>query len=437
MSKDIVSYLLNLLGHKAGEFQDIMPYDISAQLTMMLTEPLTFASEYISDTTIKRAETEDSIKRIYTEILAQHQHFNNHFEVENHHGFVIRKLTYPLPEQYVGYDVNHTWMLYWLINSAVMLNYKPLSDTNKKLAVEKISGLVVHNGKGGISGGKNQLGHLASTYAAVLTLVALEEYQILAGIRDNLHEWILSLKQADGSFIMHYHGETDARSNYCALVIGSLLNFLDDEFCRGCLDWIKSCQTYEGGFSGVPGTEAHGGYTFCAVACYFILLGNTSDFPTTFKHNMKFDLLLRWLTSRQLQLEGGLSGRTNKLVDACYSFWVGGVFSMVESIINTSILDKDASKIYLLNCAQHTKGGFKDKPDSGVDFYHTNYSLLGLSCVEHNILLSEGQQGLGVDEFAYNFKFDEINDDTNILPVNPIFGLVDGYAERCRQYFSK
>lgn len=29
--------------------------------------------------------------------------------------------------------------------------------------------------------------------------------------------------------------------------------------------------------------------------------------------------------------EGGFSGRTNKLVDACYSWWVGGCWSLIEA----------------------------------------------------------------------------------------------------------
>lgn len=32
-----------------------------------------------------------------------------------------------------------------------------------------------------------------------------------------------------------------------------------------------SCQTYEGGFSAVPGTEGHGGYAFCAFASLILL----------------------------------------------------------------------------------------------------------------------------------------------------------------------
>lgn len=31
------------------------------------------------------------------------------------------------------------------------------------------------------------------------------------------------------------------------------------------------CQTYEGGFGGVPGVEAHGGYSYCALAALDIL----------------------------------------------------------------------------------------------------------------------------------------------------------------------
>jgi prenyltransferase beta subunit len=31
------------------------------------------------------------------------------------------------------------------------------------------------------------------------------------------------------------------------------------------------CQTYEGGFGGLPDNEAHGGYTFCAVAALHLL----------------------------------------------------------------------------------------------------------------------------------------------------------------------
>ena len=34
---------------------------------------------------------------------------------------------------------------------------------------------------------------------------------------------------------------------------------------------------------------------------------------------------------RQMSCEGGFSGRTNKLVDSCYSFWQGGALAILES----------------------------------------------------------------------------------------------------------
>lgn len=37
-----------------------------------------------------------------------------------------------------------------------------------------------------------------------------------------------------------------------------------------------SCQTYEGGFGGEPGHEAHGGYVFCALAA-LVILGRARD----------------------------------------------------------------------------------------------------------------------------------------------------------------
>lgn len=45
-----------------------------------------------------------------------------------------------------------------------------------------------------------------------------------------------------------------------------------------------------------------------------------------------------------MSLEGGFQGRTNKLVDGCYSFWMGGVFpiigKMLESLdVDNSVLD--------------------------------------------------------------------------------------------------
>lgn len=32
-----------------------------------------------------------------------------------------------------------------------------------------------------------------------------------------------------------------------------------------------------------------------------------------------------------MAVEGGFQGRTNKLVDSCYSFWMGGIFPILSA----------------------------------------------------------------------------------------------------------
>jgi prenyltransferase beta subunit len=48
-------------------------------------------------------------------------------------------------------------------------------------------------------------------------------------------------------------------------------------------------------------------------------------------------LLVAWLSARQHAPEGGFAGRTNKLVDGCYSHWVGGVGLAGSSIERSTI----------------------------------------------------------------------------------------------------
>ena len=43
--------------------------------------------------------------------------------------------------------------------------------------------------------------------------------------------------------------------------------------------------------------------------------------------------LQRWLCNRQMRYEGGFQGRTNKLVDGCYSFWQAGAFPLIHKIL--------------------------------------------------------------------------------------------------------
>lgn len=92
-------------------------------------------------------------------------------------------------------------------------------------------------------------------------------------------------------------------------------------------------------------------------------------------------------------LEGGFQGRTNKLVDGCYSFWGAGDFPIIraeesrqsEGVEHDYLFDREALQEYILVCCQSYYGGLLDKPGKSADYYHTCYCLSGLSVSQHSI----------------------------------------------------
>lgn len=67
--------------------------------------------------------------------------------------------------------------------------------------------------------------------------------------------------------------------------------------------------------------------------------------------------LMDWMSQRQVQF-GGFNGRTNKLIDSCYSFWVGAVFNIVNNYFEGQIShenhllfsEKDLQQYVLFYC---------------------------------------------------------------------------------------
>lgn len=131
-----------------------------------------------------------------------------------------------------------------------------------------------------------------------------------------------------GGGAIHVNGELDIRGVYCSLVTSDILGLLQGNpaLTDGVGEFLLSCQTYEGGFGCSPFGEAHGGYSFCALASFCIL----SQIGDESYKRINFDKLGEWLANRQLSELGGFNGRINKLIDSCYSFWVGACFELVD-----------------------------------------------------------------------------------------------------------
>ncbi len=69
-----------------------------------------------------------------------------------------------------------------------------------------------------------------------------------------------------------------------------------------------------------------------------------------------------------------IKGRTNKLVDGCYSFWQGACFTLLgkEYIGHNAkegphwLFDQLSLQEYIIICCQHPSGGLIDKPGKYV-----------------------------------------------------------------------
>lgn len=272
--------------------------------------------------------------------------------------------------------------------------------------------------------------------------------------RKNLWHYLGQLKQSDGGFNMTTGGEEDIRGAYCALIVLSLLNIPMDlppdaparkdgltSFLDHLGPWIGRCQAFDGGISASPGNEAHGAYAFCGLGALAIL-GPPKE---TLNNYLDMARLVHWLSARQCAPEGGYNGRTNKLVDGCYSHWVGGCWAIVEAAAapqTQSLWNRDALARYVLSAAQFSKGGLVDKPGKRPDAYHTCYNLAGLSATQHVYAYDEAAPTSSGDLGApYNWTSRDLypskiwDGQDAINEIHPVFVIPFQAAHESRVYF--
>lgn len=277
--------------------------------------------------------------------------------------------------------LEHCWTSFAVTEHPVSSEEDPLyysSDTSSYVEGQSLIA-------GGFGGGPSQIPHAATSYASVLSLCILltsggeasnRARTLIQKIRIPMYRWMLGLLQAEtGAYRMHTDGEVDIRASYTILCCATLLGLASPALCQdSVVQYIQRCQTFEGGLGGEPWTEAHGGYAYCGVAALQIL-GKL--------HMLDVPALTGWLARRQMEFEGGFSGRCNKLVDGCYSFWQGATMAITstlhESDDRSILVDTGMLERYILLCAQDIHGGLRDKPSKSRDFYHSCYNLSGLS----------------------------------------------------------
>ncbi|XDV42229.1 hypothetical protein PO909_010936 [Leuciscus waleckii] len=372
-------------------------------------------------TSKEQRKVECSIQEVYSVYQQIHTSPQPALLREQHYHYLKKGLRH-LSDTYECLDASRPWLCYWILHSLELLE-EPVpaavaSDVCQFLAR-------CQSPTGGFGGGPGQHSHLAPTYAAVNALCILgteEAYKVIN--REKLLDFLYSVKQPDGSFVMHVGGEVDVRSAYCAASVASLTNIITPTLFNETHTWILSCQNWEGGLGGVPGLEAHGGYTFCGTAA-LVILGK--------EHMLDLKALLRWVTSRQMRFEGGFQGRCNKLVDGCYSFWQAGLLPLLhralfkegDSTLSLSswMFERKALQEYILLCCQNPGGGLLDKPGKSRDFYHTCYCLSGLSIAQH---------------FGNKDLHNELilgRDENRLAPTHPVYNICPEKVAQAIEHF--
>ena len=134
-----------------------------------------------------------------------------------------------------------------------------------------------------------------------------------------------------------------------------------------------------------PGQESNGGGTYCSVAS-LALMGKLDKIKNPEK-------LIHWLVDRQLS---GFQGRTNKVADTCYSWWVGGTLKILGQY---GLVSPDICRSFHFVC-QSKIGGFSKVPDVPPDVLHTYFSLCALKMLGDDSM-EELHYPLGITERAW------------------------------------
>ncbi|WRT69034.1 uncharacterized protein IL334_006017 [Kwoniella shivajii] len=385
---------------------------------------------------------------------------------KNEHTQFLASTFFKLPGKFVSLDASRPWLVFWSVHSLDILGVALDQNTKDRVVSTLLKFL---SPQGGFAGGpsNSQLPHLLPTYASVCSLAITGNsgsgggWEELKKSRQAIYDFFMDCKNPDGGFVVCKGGEVDVRGTYCLLVVATLLDIITPELIYNVDKFISSCQTYEGGFacsqfsfpssSSISSTstnnaeidtdksfvrasmaEAHGGYTSCSLNSHFLLssipLPNTPKFPEP----IDAYAALRWSVLQQGEAieGGGFRGRSNKLVDGCYSWWVGGTIPICEELVKRQkksrsdsrsqgnksriqavveseegeqtekeedwideipsppLFNRVALQEFTLIAAQQEaggSGGLRDKPGKRPDQYHTCNNLSGLSIAQHQM----------------------------------------------------
>ena len=212
-------------------------------------------------------------------------------------------------------------------------------------------------------------------------------------------------KEWDGSFCgcLASPFERDLRMVFSAVASCHILGTWGQLPVQPIVNFILSCQSWDGAFGLAPGREGHGGSTHCAIASLFLLgvlpsspqtsprvaAGSDppSDAVTDEQRSMVEAAMQRaenWLMHRFLapseECLGGVCGRAGKPADVCYSWWITAALVLLG---RQAWLEEPGQSLvsYVQLCQDRMAGGVGKNHECSADPLHSYYALAGLSLV--------------------------------------------------------
>lgn len=359
----------------------------------------------------EEVETVTSKDQKETELAIEERVKNPTQILRNQHRDFLLSAISGLPPSAVRFCSEEPWIPYWFMNTMRVLNLEKIP--NFRFYTDScVKYLLKRSPKDGYASAPQDNGHIVLAYTAVNTIaLSMSEKAYDTIDRRGLYDWMMSLKLPNGSFCAEKGSTADSRSTYCAVSVASMLGLLTPEFTENVAEFLISCQGYDGGFAPTPGSETHGGYSFTSVAA-LDLLGKLDK--------VNVGAAIKWCAMRQMPFSGGFNGRAQKLVDTCYTWWVGAMSRILADHVGVkSFWNEEALATYVLSVCQSNngKGGVCDKPGKNPDLFHTMYGLTGLSATCREYV--KDQTGFEMKE------------------MDARHGVAKEAAEKIKEYFAK
>lgn len=254
--------------------------------------------------------------------------------------------------------------LYWAVMALDTVH--SLATLPKKDVTEFVL-LCFDEEKGAFAAFPRHDAHVLTTLSALQILLIYDAMDMLHHTRrDRIVQFVLGLRQSDGSFAGDEFGEIDTRFVFASLYILTILGKMSTEVASGAEAFILRCKNFDGGFGMFPGAESHAAQVYTCVGALALCDSlHLVDAQTP-----------SWLSERQVAGSGGFNGRPEKLPDVCYSWWVLLSLSVLGK---ADWIDFHALESFILQCQDPDAGGFADRPDNKTDVYHTCFAIAGLA----------------------------------------------------------